>query len=113
MIERQPTADADDQARLARAAAEAGFEDVLVIERETAKAVLTDKRQELLDRIRSTSSKPASAAARASRARSSTSAVGCRSIAIDTLYSHLNGNACCGRYHMSLRICTTRKTGRA
>jgi len=52
-IERQPTADVDDRARLARAAAEAGFEDVLVVERETAKAVLTDERQELLDRIRS------------------------------------------------------------
>jgi predicted transcriptional regulator len=50
--EQHPRTNAESRARLARAAAEAGFGDVLVIERETARTVLTDKRQELLDRIR-------------------------------------------------------------
>jgi predicted transcriptional regulator len=50
--EQRPRTNVDDRARLARAAAEAGFEDVLVIERDTAKRILTDRRRELLDRVR-------------------------------------------------------------
>lgn len=50
--EQRPRTSVDDRARLAQAAAEAGFEDVLVIERDTARKVLTDRRQELLDRVR-------------------------------------------------------------
>jgi predicted transcriptional regulator len=52
----EPRTDQDDDAerrsRIARALATNGFEDVLVTDRETAKAVLTEKRQELITRIR-------------------------------------------------------------
>jgi predicted transcriptional regulator len=37
---------------LARALATSGFEDVLITDRETAKKVLTEKRQQLISRIR-------------------------------------------------------------
>ena len=43
--------DAEQRSRLARALATSGFEDVLVTDRETAKRVLTEKRQELIARI--------------------------------------------------------------
>ncbi|WP_449404909.1 HVO_A0114 family putative DNA-binding protein [Halosimplex salinum] len=44
--------DAELRSRLARALATSGFEDVLVTARETAKKVLTEKRQQLISRIR-------------------------------------------------------------
>lgn len=42
----------EKRARMARALAEAGFEDVYVLDHESAERVLTEKRRELLDRIR-------------------------------------------------------------
>ena len=47
-----PDDDAERRSRIARALATSGFEDVLVTDRETAKSVLTEKRQELITRIR-------------------------------------------------------------
>ena len=44
--------EAAQRSRMARALATSGFEDVLVTDRETAKKVLTEKRQELIARIR-------------------------------------------------------------
>ena len=44
--------DAEQRSQMARALATSGFEDVLVTDRETAKKVLTEKRQELIARIR-------------------------------------------------------------
>lgn len=44
--------DAEQRARMARALATSGFEDVLVTDRDTAKTVLTEKRQELIAGIR-------------------------------------------------------------
>lgn len=44
--------DAEQRSRMARALATSGFEDVLVTDRETARKVLTEKRQELIARIR-------------------------------------------------------------
>lgn len=44
--------DAKLRSRLARALATSGFEDVFVTDRETAKKVLTEKRQQLISRIR-------------------------------------------------------------
>lgn len=44
--------DAELRSRMARALATSGFEDVLVTDRATAKRVLTEKRQELIARIR-------------------------------------------------------------
>lgn len=44
--------DAEQRSRMARALATNGFEDVLVTDRETAKKALTEKRQELIGRIR-------------------------------------------------------------
>lgn len=44
--------DAEQRSQIARALATSGFEDVLVTDRETAKKVLTEKRQELIARIR-------------------------------------------------------------
>jgi predicted transcriptional regulator len=41
----------DKRAEMARALAQAGFDDVLVLDRESAESVLTPKRRELLDRI--------------------------------------------------------------
>ena len=43
---------AEQRSRMGRALARGGFEDVLVIDRETAKKVLAEKRQELIARIR-------------------------------------------------------------
>lgn len=43
---------AERRSRMARALATSGFDDVLVTDRETAKTVLTEKRQELIARIR-------------------------------------------------------------
>ena len=40
------------KAEVTRALIQAGYDDVLMIDRETASTVLTEKRQELLDRIR-------------------------------------------------------------
>ncbi len=53
-IEHHADADgaAERRARMARALATSGFEDVLVTDRATAKKVLTEKRQELIARIR-------------------------------------------------------------
>ena len=47
-----PDGDADRRSRIARALATSEFGDVLVTDRETAKSVLTEKRQELITRIR-------------------------------------------------------------
>ena len=44
--------DAEQRSRMARALATGGFEGVLVTNRKTAKKVLTEKRQELIARIR-------------------------------------------------------------
>ena len=44
--------DAEQRSQLARALATGGFEDVLVTDREIAKKVLTDKRQELIASLR-------------------------------------------------------------
>lgn len=43
---------AEQRSQIGRALATGGFEDVLVTDRETAKEVLTEKRQELIARIR-------------------------------------------------------------
>lgn len=43
---------AEKRARIARALAKEGFEDVYVLDRESAEHVLTAKRTELLDRVR-------------------------------------------------------------
>jgi hypothetical protein len=43
---------AEQRSRMGRALATGGFEDVLVIDRETARKILTEKRQELIARIR-------------------------------------------------------------
>lgn len=42
----------EKRAKIARALAEEGFEDVYVLDRESAERVLTTKRTELLDRVR-------------------------------------------------------------
>lgn len=47
-----PASNAERRSRMARALATSGFKDVLVTDRETAKTVLTEKRQELIARIR-------------------------------------------------------------
>jgi predicted transcriptional regulator len=41
----------EKRAKMARALAQAGFDDVLVLDRESAEEVLTPKRRELLDRV--------------------------------------------------------------
>ncbi len=41
----------EKRAEMARALTQAGFDDVLVLDRESAESVLTPKRRELLDRI--------------------------------------------------------------
>lgn len=41
----------EKRAEMARALSQAGFDDVLVLDRESAESVLTPKRRELLDRI--------------------------------------------------------------
>jgi len=53
-IENHPDADeeAAQRAQLAQALASSGFEDVHIVDRETCAAILTEKRQELIDRIR-------------------------------------------------------------
>lgn len=43
---------AEKRARIARALAKEGFEDVYVLDRESAERVLTEKRTEVLDRVR-------------------------------------------------------------
>lgn len=43
--------DPQKKAEMTRALVEAGYDDVLMLDRDTARSVLTEKRQELLDRI--------------------------------------------------------------
>lgn len=43
---------AQRRARMARALAQGGFEDVHVVDRDTAAALLTEKRQELIEHVR-------------------------------------------------------------
>lgn len=51
-IEHEAGADVSRRARVARALACEGFDDVHVVDRETATQLLSEKRQELLDTIR-------------------------------------------------------------
>lgn len=51
-LEEPPVEDAMRRADLARALASGGFEDVHVVDRETGAKLLTEKRRELVDRLR-------------------------------------------------------------
>lgn len=50
-LEERSDGDTDRRARMARALASGGFDDVHVVDRETAATLLTEKRQELIERI--------------------------------------------------------------